>query len=75
MPSEIQAVYGMQPYWNVKSLRAWLKENKLRPIKSVRFEGREIRYRIRPPFKYKRFITKALPGHLYLVIGYFGNSA
>jgi len=71
MRSEIQAVYGMRPYWTERSLKLWLKRNNLIPIKSVRYEGKEIRYRIRPPEKYSHFITKVLSNHIYLVIGFF----
>ena len=71
MRSEIQAVYGMRPYWTATTLRIWLMRNGLRPIKDVRYEGNEIRYRIRHPEKYDHFITKMLPHHLYLVIGFY----
>jgi hypothetical protein len=71
MPSEVQAIYALRPQWSVRSLRMWLKRNQFYPIKPVRFEGREIRFRINPPYRYNRFRTERLPNGVYLVFGFY----
>lgn len=69
--SEIQAIYGLtSDSWTPLALRRWMKSSGLKPIKRMRREGSEIRYRIKKPERYVRFITKILPNRIHLVIGY-----
>ena len=66
---EIQAVYFDITIWDAASSRKWLKSHNLVPIKRMRIEGTHRRYRIQNPNKYRSFITKKLPGGVYLVLG------
>jgi len=73
--SEIHSVVFLTPYWDTKDARKWLASHDLKPIKKVHkvvVDDRitQLRYRIRDPQMFSRFITKALPNHINLVIGF-----
>ena len=69
--SQIQSiVFSIRHGWIPMSARRWIKEHEFYPIKSVdrRIKG-QLRYRLREPRKFHRFITKSLKGGINLVIG------
>lgn len=66
MSSEIQSiVFLIRPIgkrWNATKARLWLKAHNLKAIKKVdivKVKGKpsQLRYRIRDPAKYKKFVT------------------
>jgi hypothetical protein len=75
--SDIQSVVFLRTgNWNPTKARAWLKSNKLKPIKHVDkvYVGgtvSQFRYRIKDPNKFKSFSTKKLKGGINLIIGYY----
>jgi len=67
--SETQAVLFKTPQgWTTKKARAWLKKEKMTPIKRVDKSGILLRYRIREP-DYKYYITKSQKNGINFVIG------
>lgn len=58
--------------WNTTLAREWLKIHNLTPIKRVRIENNQLRYRIKDPALFKSFITKKIKKDgINLVIGYY----
>ena len=68
--SEIQAVLFKNTKWDSKKSRDWLKKNKYVPIKRVHKTDTFLRYRLKEPNQYKRFITKKLGKGIELIIGF-----
>jgi hypothetical protein len=67
--SEIQAVLFKTPKgWTTTKARAWLKKEKMTPIKRVDKSGILLRYRLREP-DYKYYITKSQKNGINFVIG------
>ena len=67
--SEIQAVLFKTPKgWTTTKARAWLKKEKMTPIKRVDKSGMLLRYRIKEP-DYKYYITKSQKNGINFVIG------
>lgn len=72
MPSQIQSVLFDKNYWKIFDSINWLHSHHIYPIKSPHITENFIRFRVRTPEKYKRFITKKLPkSHIDLVIGFY----
>jgi len=58
--------------WTPELARKWLKLHNLKPIKKMRKELHQLRYRIRDPALFKSFITKKIKKDgINLVIGYY----
>tara|TARA_R110002072_G_scaffold7448_2_gene40135 strand:+ start:745 stop:1047 length:303 start_codon:yes stop_codon:yes gene_type:complete len=67
--SEIQAVLFKTPKgWTATKARAWLKKEKMKPIKKVDKSGILLRYRLREP-DYKFYVTKSQKNGINFVIG------
>jgi len=68
--STVQAVvFGKN--WTTKKARQWLKEKKWKPIKRVHItSGGFLRYRLRDPKQYKKFIWKSTNKGINLIIGF-----
>lgn len=72
---KLQAVYFNEENWSPTDARVWLKKHNLVPIKRMRREGHNIRYRITDPKQYIDFITKKFPTGIYMVFGIeYGDS-
>jgi hypothetical protein len=70
--SEIHSVLFDKNYYDEKLAKTWLKIEGLHPIKKVHITENFLRYRIRDPNLFKRFITKEIPkDHVKLIIGYY----
>jgi hypothetical protein len=70
--SRIQSVYFMSPEWTTKEARAWLKKERLVPIKRVHKVGHQLRYRILEPIsnKYTTMMIHTSTGRpVYFVLG------
>ena len=66
----VQAVvFLINEGWTATTARKWLKYHKYTPIKRVHVVGNQLRYRIKPP-TFKRYVTKALPDGVNLILGY-----
>ena len=71
MPSDIQAIYfRTTDGWTAATARAWLRAHEFKPIKRMHHLGTELRYRLRDPRQFRRFITKKEAG-VYYVIGFY----
>jgi hypothetical protein len=57
--------------WTPTLARKWLKLHGLVPIKKMRIEGNQLRYRIRDPELFKSFITKKTNDGINLIIGIY----
>ena len=67
----VQSVHFSEKHWNEKDAEEWLKEHKYHPSKGVDKEmAGWLRYRIVPPNKFERFITRKLKNHINLIIGF-----
>lgn len=70
LPSEIQAVIFDRRRFTTDRARKWLKEHNLKAIKRVDKKGNQLRYRLRSPSRYKRFITKKTSKAISFIIGF-----
>lgn len=68
--SEIQSVIFNSKKFSTEKARAWLKSNGLKPIKRVDRTTNSIRYRIKSPGSFKRFITRKTKKGISFVIGF-----
>lgn len=73
--SELHSVVFLPPRWTIPKAKKWLKEHDLKPIKHVdivKVDGvrTQLRYRIRDPKRYKKFITKKTEDDINFVIGF-----
>tara|TARA_R110002096_G_scaffold67666_5_gene163862 strand:+ start:1383 stop:1715 length:333 start_codon:yes stop_codon:yes gene_type:complete len=67
--SKTQAVlFKVDKGWTSSKARAWLKENKFKPMKRVHKSGNLLRYRILEP-TFKSYITKSQKNGINFVIG------
>ena len=70
--SSIQSVVFERKYWTTTMARKWLRYNNLKPIKNVDLSHpKQYRYRINHPEMYTHFISKKLPDHVMLIIGFY----
>lgn len=69
--SNIHSVVFDKNFWTAEQARKWLSQKNLTPIKRVHKTINTIRYRIVDPKEFKNFITKKLPNHINLVIGFY----
>src|SRR5947208_3322243 len=51
--------------WTPTSARDWLTAHGFKPLKKVHKKGRELRYRIRSPAKYRNLLRRNLPGDIH----------
>jgi hypothetical protein len=68
----IQAVLFPVGSWSPARAETWLRLHGLRPIKRT-LEGHFYRYRLVPPYRYRRFATKVLRHSclpIHLVLGF-----
>ncbi len=68
--SQIQSVIFNSSRFTTDMARQWLKSNGLKPIKRVDRTNNSIRYRIKSPGFFKRFITKKTKKGISFVIGF-----
>ena len=68
--TKVQSVYFGIERWPVRKAETWLAKHGFHPIKEVHVTDRFLRYRIKPPTKGKRYITKRLPKDISLVLEY-----
>ena len=68
--SKIQSILFDKKRWTYQTAFKWLQHHHQRPIKGVHETKHFLRYRIRPPHHFMRFITKKLPDGIDLVIGF-----
>ncbi len=64
----LQSVIFNKKKFTSTSARAFLKRKKLKPIKRVDVTKNFLRYRIRPPWIFKSFITRKV-GNVQYIIG------
>lgn len=65
---QTQAIIFDKKYYDSTKAQSWLKKHKYSPIK-VHTTEEYIRFRIREPIKYKRFITKDIKKGIKMIIG------
>ena len=68
--SETQAVTFASSQWTPAMARLWLSAHDYVPIKRVHRTAHRLRYRIRDPGMFSRYITKNIGGGIELVIGF-----
>lgn len=68
--SEVHSILFDNSYYNATSARKWLKDHNYKAIKQVHKTKNKLRYRIRDPSLYKKFITKKITPHIELVLGF-----
>ncbi len=56
--------------WNEESAKGWLNKHGIHPIKDAHITSNFIRYRINPPIKTDKYITKKLNNGVSFVISY-----
>lgn len=71
MTSEIQAVIFNNKAWNEKRARKELKKLNLMPLKPAHRTSNYLRYRIKDPSQFARFVTKPTSKDYSLVIGFY----
>ena len=69
MENNIQAVL-FPLSWTSDKCKEWLNKHNLKPLKRVHLTHKYLRYRIREPSEFKKFITKGTKEGVKLVIGY-----
>lgn len=71
--SDIHSIAFMtnEATWTPKLAIEWLKLHDLKPIKKMRKENNQLRYRILDPKLFKRFSTKKTKYGINLIIGYY----
>ena len=72
MDNNIQSVVFLKKdNWNTKNARGWLRSHYMKPIKRVdkSIQG-QLRYRIREPRQFNRFITKKTSVGIQFIIGF-----
>lgn len=67
----LQAVLFNKKDWNAELAKIWLNKHHYVPIKMPHFTKHLIRFRLKDPKIFKRFITRKLGYGIELVIGYF----
>jgi hypothetical protein len=68
MKGEVQSVLFPHDTYTATQARAWLKLNNIRPMKKVHRTMTFLRYRIRPPERYRSFRT--IGREIRIIIGY-----
>ena len=69
--SEIQSMLFDKQIYSQSQAKAFLKKNGLKPIKKVHVTKNKLRYRIRPPGKFKKFRIKKIEKGIEAVIGFY----
>ncbi len=69
--SKVQSIIFDKKQWTYQTAFKWLQHNHQRPIKGVHETKHFLRYRIRNPERFSRFITKKLPNGIDLIIGFY----
>ena len=73
--SAIQSiVFMINKGWTTQQARSWLSEHGIKPLKRVHKLKNELRYRIRDPKKFKRYITKKMNNGILFVIEFSTQS-
>jgi hypothetical protein len=68
--TEIQSILFDRNIWSIPNAYSWLVEHSIKPLKKPHLTEKYIRYRIRLPTKYKRFITRKTYNGISLVLGF-----
>lgn len=68
--SKLQAVLFNNKIFNATKARAWLKKNNIKPIKRVDKTKNLLRYRVRSPKQFNKFINKKTSDGIIFTIGF-----
>jgi hypothetical protein len=68
--SEVQSVVFSRPKWRSAEARAWLKKHGFLSDGKLDMKPTQLRYRQRPPSRYKRFVSKRGGPGILLVVGF-----
>jgi len=69
--SKVQSIIFDKKQWTSQSAHRWLHAHHTKPIKAAHETKHFLRYRLRNPEMFSRFITKKLPNGIDLIIGFY----
>lgn len=71
MTSAIQSIIFDKKLWTPEQALEWIVTHRFRTKKIVDITDRKIRFRIRDPKQFKRFITKTVNDGIQFIIGFY----